>query len=88
MTWDTVQQLVRIILQLVAGWLLSRGFITEEKMLRVYAKWIVASMANQLLRINRPVVQVPRKSVREHSPGGQPQAGDATIVFSLNIPHP
>jgi hypothetical protein len=30
MTWDTVQQLVRIILQLVAGWLLSRGFITEE----------------------------------------------------------
>jgi hypothetical protein len=30
MTWDTVQQLVRIILQLVAGWLLSRGWITEE----------------------------------------------------------
>ena len=30
MTWDTVQQLVRILLQLAAGWLLSQGWITEE----------------------------------------------------------
>lgn len=29
MTWDTVQQLVRIILQLAAGWLLKEGIITE-----------------------------------------------------------
>jgi hypothetical protein len=30
MTWDTVQQLVRIILQIAGGWLMSRGYITEE----------------------------------------------------------
>lgn len=30
MTWDTVQQLIRIILQIAAGWLLSLGYITEE----------------------------------------------------------
>jgi hypothetical protein len=30
MTWDTVQQLLRIILQLAAGWLLNQGIITEE----------------------------------------------------------
>ncbi len=30
MNWDTVQQLVRIILQVVAGWLLSQGWITAE----------------------------------------------------------
>lgn len=30
MTWDTVQQLVRILMQLGAGILVQRGFITEE----------------------------------------------------------
>jgi hypothetical protein len=30
MTWDTLQQLFRIILQLAAGWLLNQGIITEE----------------------------------------------------------
>lgn len=30
MTWDTVQQLVRIVMQLVAGFLVQRGFITED----------------------------------------------------------
>lgn len=30
MTWDTVQQLVRIIMQLIAGWLLSKGWITAD----------------------------------------------------------
>lgn len=30
MTWDTVQQLVRILMQLVAGFLVQRGFITED----------------------------------------------------------
>ena len=32
MTWDTVQQLVRIILQIFAGWLMSKGWITEDMM--------------------------------------------------------
>lgn len=30
MSWDTVQQLVRILLQLAAGWLLNQGIITED----------------------------------------------------------
>jgi hypothetical protein len=30
MTWDTVQQLVRIVLQIAAGWLMSQGYITAE----------------------------------------------------------
>jgi hypothetical protein len=30
MTWDTIQQLVRIIMQVVAGMLVSKGIITEE----------------------------------------------------------
>lgn len=30
MTWDTVQQFVRILLQLAAGWLLSQGYLSEE----------------------------------------------------------
>lgn len=30
MSWDTIQQLVRIILQLGAGWLLKEGVITED----------------------------------------------------------
>ena len=30
MTWDTVQQLVRIILQIGAGALVQRGWITED----------------------------------------------------------
>jgi hypothetical protein len=29
MTWDTVQQLVRIIMQIAAGFLVQRGLITE-----------------------------------------------------------
>jgi hypothetical protein len=29
MTWDTVQQLVRILMQLGAGFLVQRGLITE-----------------------------------------------------------
>lgn len=28
--WNTAQQLIRIVLQMVAGWLLSAGFITED----------------------------------------------------------
>ncbi len=30
MTWDTVQQLVRILMQLAAGMLAQRGIITED----------------------------------------------------------
>lgn len=30
MNWDTVQQLLRILLQVVAGMLVSKGFITSE----------------------------------------------------------
>ena len=30
MNWDTIQQFLRIILQVVAGMLVSKGFITEE----------------------------------------------------------
>lgn len=30
MNWDTVQQFLRIIMQVVAGMLVSRGFLTEE----------------------------------------------------------
>ncbi len=30
MTWDTVQQLVRIIMQIAAGFLVQRGILTEE----------------------------------------------------------
>ena len=30
MTWDTIQQLVRVIMQVVAGMMISRGLITEE----------------------------------------------------------
>ena len=30
MTWDTIQQLVRIIAQVVAGMLVSKGLLTEE----------------------------------------------------------
>jgi hypothetical protein len=30
MNWDTVQQLLRIILQVVAGMLVSKGIITAE----------------------------------------------------------
>jgi len=30
MTWDTVQQLVRIIMQIAAGFLVQRGLITED----------------------------------------------------------
>ena len=29
MTWDTVQQIVRILMQLAAGFLVQRGLITE-----------------------------------------------------------
>ncbi|HLO78153.1 MAG TPA: hypothetical protein VK196_16990 [Magnetospirillum sp.] len=30
MTWDTVQQFIRIIMQVLAGMLVSRGLITAE----------------------------------------------------------
>ena len=30
MNWDTIQQLVRIIMQVVAGMLVSKGVLTEE----------------------------------------------------------
>jgi hypothetical protein len=30
MTWDTVQQLVRIIMQIAAGWMLNKGWITAD----------------------------------------------------------
>jgi hypothetical protein len=30
MNWDTLQQLVRIIMQVVAGMLVSKGVLTEE----------------------------------------------------------
>jgi hypothetical protein len=30
MNWDTVQQFVRIVMQVVAGMLVSRGYITSE----------------------------------------------------------
>lgn len=30
MNWDTIQQFLRIILQVVAGMLVSKGIITEE----------------------------------------------------------
>jgi hypothetical protein len=30
MTWDTVQQLLRIVMQFAAGILMQRGLITEE----------------------------------------------------------
>ena len=30
MDWNTIQQLIRIIMQVVAGMLISRGIITEE----------------------------------------------------------
>jgi hypothetical protein len=30
MTWDSIQQFVRILLQLVAGALVQRGYITAE----------------------------------------------------------
>lgn len=30
MNWDTIQQLVRVIMQVVAGMMISKGIITEE----------------------------------------------------------
>lgn len=30
MTWDTIQQLLRILMQVVAGMLVSKGLITSE----------------------------------------------------------
>lgn len=30
MTWDSIQQLVRIVLQIAAGWLAGQGWITED----------------------------------------------------------
>lgn len=30
MTWDTIQQLVRIIMQVLAGWLAAQGWITSD----------------------------------------------------------
>lgn len=30
MTWDTVQQLVRIVMQVAAGYLIGRGLLSEE----------------------------------------------------------
>jgi hypothetical protein len=30
MNWDTIQQFIRIIMQVVAGMLVSKGFLTEE----------------------------------------------------------
>lgn len=30
MNWDTIQQLVRIIMQVVAGFLAGKGYITDE----------------------------------------------------------
>lgn len=30
MTWDTVQQFIRIIMQVLAGMLVSRGYITQD----------------------------------------------------------
>ena len=30
MKWDSVQQLIRIVIQIAAGALVSRGFITED----------------------------------------------------------
>lgn len=30
MNWDTIQQLVRIIMQVVAGFLVAKGYITQE----------------------------------------------------------
>lgn len=30
MTWDTIQQFVRIIMQVLAGMLVSRGYITAD----------------------------------------------------------
>ena len=30
MNWDTVQQFIRIVMQVLAGMLVSRGMITEE----------------------------------------------------------
>lgn len=30
MNWDTVQQFVRIVMQVIAGMLVSRGYITSE----------------------------------------------------------
>ena len=30
MNWDTIQQLVRILMQLVAGYLVNSGLITED----------------------------------------------------------
>ena len=30
MTWDNVQQLIRIVMHIVAGYLLNNGIVTEE----------------------------------------------------------
>jgi hypothetical protein len=30
MTWDTIQQLIRIIMQVVSGMLVGKGIITED----------------------------------------------------------
>lgn len=30
MNWDTIQQFIRIVMQVLAGMLVSRGLITEE----------------------------------------------------------
>lgn len=30
MTWDSIQQLIRILMQIFSGWLIGQGYLTEE----------------------------------------------------------
>lgn len=46
MTWDTVQQFLRIALQVLAGFLVQRGLLTEE--MAVTASGALLSLAGVL----------------------------------------
>jgi hypothetical protein len=43
MNWDTVQQFIRIVLQLAAGFMVQRGLLTEE--MAVTATGAILSLA-------------------------------------------
>jgi hypothetical protein len=46
MNWDTVQQFIRIVLQLAAGFMVQRGLLTEE--MAVTATGAILSLAGVL----------------------------------------
>lgn len=58
MNWDTIQQLVRIVMQVLAGFLISKGYITQE--MGVTLTGAIVSLGGvawwALWQRNRPVV--------------------------------